>query len=108
MISPLSFTAMMLDTDPVGDPFCVTEAVADVVAYCVMPATPFASMMSHEKLVGFAPFFHVGLVMTMSAGAAPLTVASLPTLSKPSVPVPIENGDPAVPPVTSAPGTVTV
>ena len=61
-----------------------------------------------------APFVQVGVVNVMSAGGVPPPVAgaaavndeSLPAVSNCSVPDPMENGVPAVPPVISAPGTV--
>jgi hypothetical protein len=56
--------------------------------------------------VAVAPLAHAGLVIVTSAGAPPFTVKSLPAPLNVSVPVPIDDGVPAVPPATSAPGTV--
>jgi hypothetical protein len=47
------------------------------------------------------------VVIVTSAAAAPLTVVSTPEALNTTLPVPTENGVPAVPPVMSAPGTVT-
>ena len=66
-----------------------------------------ASTRSHCSELAAAPFCHVGVVIVTSAGAAALTVLSTPEALNTTLPVPTENGVPAVPPVISAPGTVT-
>ena len=75
-----------------------------------MVSSPFASMMSQVIELAAAPLVQVGVVMVTSAGAPalmPVAASSLPVESNFTVPVATENGVPAVPPVISAPGTVT-
>ena len=60
--------------------------------------------MSVIKALLLATFLSVGFMT--SAGAAPFPARSLPAPLNVIVPVPIDDGVPAVPPATSAPGTV--
>src|SRR5215207_311753 len=98
---------LMLSTMPGAEPFWLIDEVADVEAKPVIVVSPLVLTMSHDNALAAAPFFHVGVVMATSAGTAPLIVANSPAASNTTAPVFTENGVPAVPPVISAPGTVT-
>src|SRR5262245_56985552 len=100
-ISP-SGLMRMLATDCAGDPFCVTDEVAEGPANPVSVPTPLASTMSQSKLVDAAPLAHAGLVMVTSAAGE----VRRPLASNATDPLAIGNGVPAVPPLTSSPGTV--
>src|SRR5262245_35741660 len=97
----------MLSIVPGAAPFCRMDDVAEAVAKPVSVKLPFGSTMFHDNELAAAPSVQVGVVMVTSAGAPPLTDVSWPVGPNASVPVATENGVPAVPPVTSAPGTVT-
>jgi hypothetical protein len=63
----------------------------------------FASRIFHCRLLAVAPLLQAGVVNVTLAGVAPFTCVRTPLPLNFSVPVPRENGVPAVPPVTSAP-----
>src|SRR5262247_3233015 len=85
---------------PAAAPFCVVDDVADGDANALTVGTPLVSNRFQLKFVAVAPFAHAGLVIVTGAAGA----VRLPDPSNVSVPVPIEDGVPGVPPVTSAPG----
>ena len=99
----------MFCTCPAGAPFWSTDEVAEAEAKLVSEATALVFMMSQLRVLAAAPLVQTGVTSVTSAGAAPLTWVSAPLGPKVSVPAaPMVDGVPAVPPVTSAPGTVSV
>src|SRR5215207_1608954 len=98
---------LMLSTLPAAAPFCAMDEVAEGDAKPVIVGVALASRISQVHALAPAPLVQVGVLSTTSAGAPPLTEASWPVALKVIVPVATWNGVPAVPPVMSAPGTVT-
>src|SRR5215831_4184757 len=87
---------------PAAAPFCVVDDVADGDAKALTVGAPFVSYRFQLKFVAVAPLAQAGLVIVTAAAG----FVRLPVPSNVSEPVPICEGVPGVPPVTSAPGTV--
>src|SRR5690606_30889109 len=98
---------VMLSIIPAADPFWLMADVADAAMNPVNAGSSLSPTMSHVHVLAAAPLLQAGVVIAMSAGAAPLTCVSTPEASKVTVPLPpgIGNGVPGVPPEISPPGT---
>src|SRR5262245_28455902 len=96
----------MLVTVPAGIPFWVIDDVAEGDANPVSSGLLLALRTFQLRALAVAPLVQAGVVIATFAGAPPSTATSVPVPSNERLPVASWNGVPAVPPVTSAPSTV--